>query len=123
MKKTFIEVLSDDELHDAAIQTMNKALKKAAENEEFQETFFDVIKRAFVGALNNESFISESMNSGVAAMVRASQDEVLRQNMLSVVTQAVSDALNDDEFLESNQKLSSRHVLKMKTFLNPVQEV
>jgi uncharacterized membrane-anchored protein YjiN (DUF445 family) len=100
LKKTFIDSLGDDELHDAAIRTINKALKKAAENEEFHETFFDVIKRAFVGALNNESFISESMNSGVAAMVRASQDEVLRQNMLSVVTQAVSDALNDDEFLD-----------------------
>lgn len=100
VKKSFMEILSDDELQEATIQTLQKAMKKASENQEFQDTCFDVVKRAFVGALNNESFISESINSGVSAMVTASQDAILRQNVLSVVTQGVSSALNDDEFLE-----------------------
>lgn len=105
IKASFIETVCDDDLQSATIATLQMAMKKAADNDEFKQTCFDVTKRAFVGALSDDLFIKEAIESAVAAMVTASQDEVLRQSVLSVVTQGVSDALHDDEFIAEFRKV------------------
>lgn len=105
LKQSIVEIATDDDLTSAAIQTIQDAMKKAADNADFKDTLFDITKRAFVGALNDESFIKESLESGVAAIVVASQDEILRASMLSVVTQAVSDALHDEQLISEFQEV------------------
>lgn len=105
VKRSIIEALSDDELQSAAIQTLQIAMKKAADNEDFKGTLFNIIKGAFVGALNDEAFVQESMHSAVASMVAASRDEELRNSMLSIITEAVTAALHDEEFIGEFQKV------------------
>lgn len=100
LKKSILDAVKDDELQTATIQTLQSAMKKAADNQEFKQTVFEIIKSAFVGALQDDAFVHESAQSAVAAMVTASQDDALRQSVLAVVTQGVSDALNDEEFID-----------------------
>lgn len=98
-KTSLIEALSDDDLQSAAINTLQMAMKKAADNDDFKGVVLSIMKRSFGGALKDEYFIKDSIESGVTAMVIASQNEVLRQSMHNVVTQAVSDALKDEQLV------------------------
>ncbi|KAL7533960.1 hypothetical protein ACHAWF_004674 [Thalassiosira exigua] len=99
LKKSLVYSLMDDDLHEAALDTLQTALIKASENEGFRSTALDVVKRAFTGALNDEEFVRELMSSIVGAMVQASKEEELTQSVLDVVTRAVSQALANESFV------------------------
>lgn len=99
MKASLVSSLMDDELHEAALTTLQTALVKASQNESFRSTALDVAKQAFTGALSDEDFVRDLMSGIVGAMVQASQEEELTQNFLDVVTRAVSQALADEHFV------------------------
>lgn len=99
VKNFIIGLLTDEELHAAAIRTLQSSLIQASENTEFRDTALDVTKRAFVGALSDEKLIGELVDAIVDAIVSASQNEKLRKTMLEVVTQGMSDALEDEKFV------------------------
>ena len=100
MKESFVASLMDDDLHEATLDTLQRSLVKASENERMRMTVLDVTKRAFVGALNDDQFVRELMESIVAAIVQASKEDELTLSLLDVTTRAVSQALADEAFVQ-----------------------
>lgn len=99
MKESFVASLMDDDLHEATLDTLQRSLVKASENERMRMTVLDITKRAFVGALNDAEFVRELMESIVSAIVQASKEEELTLSLLDVTTRAVSQALADEAFV------------------------
>lgn len=69
-KELFVASLMDDDLHEATLNTLQRLLVKASENERLRLTVLDVTKRAFVGALNDDDFVRDLMTSIVSALVQ-----------------------------------------------------
>jgi hypothetical protein len=100
LKESFVASLMDDDLHEATLNTLQRSLVKASENERLRMTILDVTKRAFVGALNDDEFVRDLMASIVTAIVQASKEEELTISVLDVVTRAVSQALANEDFVQ-----------------------
>ena len=98
LKETLVAAVTDEDLQDTILNTLQTALIKASENEGFKSTALSILKQAFVGALNDEEFVRDLMSSIVGAIVQASKEEELTQSILEVVTAAVSQALADEKF-------------------------
>jgi hypothetical protein len=100
LKESFVASLMDDDLHEATLNTLQRSLVKASENERLRMTVLDVTKRAFVGALNDDEFVRDLMASIVTALVQASKEEELTTSLLDVMTRAVSQALANEGFVQ-----------------------
>ena len=99
LKESFVSSLMDDDLHSATLDTLQRSLVKASDNEQLRMTVLDVTKSAFVGALNDDAFVRDLMGSIVSALVQASKEEELTMSLLDVTTRAVSQALADEAFV------------------------
>jgi uncharacterized membrane-anchored protein YjiN (DUF445 family) len=99
LKETLVSSLMDDDLQDAMLNTLQRSLIKATENENFRSTAKDVVKVSFTSALNDETFVRDLMTSIVGALVQASKEEELTKSILDIVTRAVSQALADENFV------------------------
>ena len=100
LKESFVASLMDDDLHEATLNTLQRSLVKASENERLRMTVLEVTKKAFVGALNDDDFVRDLMASIVSALVQASKEEELTSSLLEVMTTAVSQALADEAFVQ-----------------------
>ncbi len=99
VRESLVNSLTDESLHDAALNTLQSALIKASENEGLRTAVRLMVRQAFTGALNDEAFVRDLMSSIVGAMVQASREEELTQSFLDVVTTAVTKALADEKFV------------------------
>ncbi|KAL3789978.1 hypothetical protein ACHAWO_002032 [Cyclotella atomus] len=98
LKESLVSSLTDEDLQDATLNTLQNALIKASENEGMRSAALNIIRQAFIQALNDEEFVRDLMSSIVGALVQASKEEELTCAILDVVTRAVSQALADEKF-------------------------
>lgn len=98
LKESLVASLTDEDLQNAMLNTLETALIKASENEGMRSAALSIIRQAFIQALNDEEFVRDLMSSIVGALVKASKEEELTSAILDVVTRAVSQALADENF-------------------------